>query len=488
MPSEILATPPKVADEMVDKLFAQRDPSPDSRLLVPGCGTGNLIKAVQRYCEKNGVTFPSSVAIEIDESVLIEAKEAVDDVDVEFQKRDFLMDVSDLGTFNYVIANPPYVGWESIAEEKREAYAYRFETLRTDASRSSTDMYMLFFEQALNLLADEGRLVIVTPDGFIEPKTAPSPLAELLHDYDVDVESVPAMLSELEVSTVISVVTQQDGPSHKRGRATLDWASELEKILQTHQVHARDIMTEEVVTYRPSDQVSRVALDMIRRDFDAIPVVEEGSEVCVGYVTKQDVSRASKGVVREYMKEDVDARFASPNAELESLLERLASSRFLLVGDGSSVSGIVTRFDLNRPPTYFHLYSKIAQFEVGLRKALREKGVSYEEHLDKPYPIKSRYRKYRDVAPDALACAQLSDLINVAESCGLHGELAAGISVPEEADVWDLNELRKHVAHYYPVVHTMDNFSESDSQRTVYQLYVEYELLDQYVARLRREQ
>jgi hypothetical protein len=54
--------------------------------------------------------------------------------------------------------------------------------------------------------------------------------------------------------------------------------------------------------------------------------------------------------------------------------------------------------------------------------------------------------------------------------------------------VWDLNELRKHVAHYYPVVHTMDNFSESDSQRTVYQLYVEYELLDQYVARLHREQ
>lgn len=487
MSSDILATPPEVADEMVDRLFAHKEPSSDSRLLVPGCGTGNLIKAVQRYCEKNKVTFPSCVAVDIDESALQEAKEAVDNVEVEFQDRDFLLDVSDLRSFDYVIANPPYVGWESIAEEKREAYAYRFETLRADAPRSSTDMYMLFFEQALSLLADGGRLVAITPDGFIEPRTAPSPLAELLREYDVDIGSVPTTLSDLEVSTVINVVTQQDGSSHERERATLDWASELGKLLQTHQVYARDVMTEEVATYRPDDQVSRVTLDMIRRDFDAIPVVENGSDVCVGYVTKRDVSKASKGEVEEYMKEDLDARFASLNASFESLLERLASSRFLLVGDGSSLSGIVTRFDLNRPPTYFHLYSKIAQFEVGLRNQLRRKRVDYEEHLENPFPIKSRYRKYRDVVPDALACARLSDLINVAESCGLHEELAAGMSVPEEADVWDLNELRKHVAHYYPVVHTMDDFSESDFQRTVYQLYVEYELLDQYVARLSRE-
>lgn len=485
---DILKTAPKTGDKMVEKLFHNQLPDPDSRVLIPGCGSGNLIAAINRYCNTHSTAFPAITAIDINNIVLEEAKDRFTDREIfshiDFLNRDFLLNVSDLGHFDYIVGNPPYMNWETIPESKQEAYAYRFETIARGEPRSIADMYMTFFEQSLRLFKDTGRLVFVTPDDFTEPSSTPSPLAEILQDYTVEFEPLPVNFPDIDLSTVITTVTQRADSAPRYRERKLDWGEELDKLLQDHDITARDIMTPDPVTYAPSDQVLRAALNMIREDFNTIPVVAPDTGDCVGYIRRRDVHRASKGTVEEYMQTNPGNHTITEEAEFGEVLRELAGYRFSLVGVDHSLDGIITRFDLNRPPVYFHLYSKIAQLEVGFRKALRDRDVKCIEHLKGTRTIQKRYRNYRDVVPDAFACAGLSDLINIADSSGLLQELRSGMSIPREVNIWDLNTLRTHIAHYYPIIHTMEEFVESDSQRTAYKLQVEYDLLTTYLNRL----
>lgn len=55
----------------------------------------------------NGCTV--GTVVELDLKHLDVAKEQHADKQVEFLERDFLDDISDLGEFDYVVGNPPYV-------------------------------------------------------------------------------------------------------------------------------------------------------------------------------------------------------------------------------------------------------------------------------------------------------------------------------------------------------------------------------------------
>lgn len=63
--------------------------------------------------------------------------------------------------FEFVVANPPYIRNDDIPEKEQKAYEKNYET-----ATGKFDMYSLFFERGIELLAKNGLLGFVTPDRF----------------------------------------------------------------------------------------------------------------------------------------------------------------------------------------------------------------------------------------------------------------------------------------------------------------------------------
>jgi adenine-specific DNA-methyltransferase len=207
-------TPPAVVDVMVGKLFATRQPRPDETLLDPGCGTGAFIEGVLRWCDKREAPAPQIVGIDSDPVLLAEAHRRLGHHSaVSFREENFL--VVARNSFDYIIANPPYVPITKLSLEERSTYRQLF---RTAVGRF--DLYLLFFEQALKLLKPDGRLVFITPEKFLYVQTA-QPLREAL--ADVPVEEIELLDESIfgDLVTYPTITTVSLGASSRLTRVTL---------------------------------------------------------------------------------------------------------------------------------------------------------------------------------------------------------------------------------------------------------------------------
>jgi len=93
---------------MVARAFNGQILQPADVVLDPGCGNGAFIAGVLRYCEKRGWPAPKIVGIEMDAALAEQARHRFGDrPQVEILQQDLL--ITDLGVFDFVIGNPPYV-------------------------------------------------------------------------------------------------------------------------------------------------------------------------------------------------------------------------------------------------------------------------------------------------------------------------------------------------------------------------------------------
>jgi len=181
-------TPLNVALHMVDKLFSLTPPRPTSKVLDAGCGWGVFIEAMIMWCKKRGIKLPEVVGIEIDEQLARRAREKFRKIkNVKIIIGDFLsISKEELGEFDYIISNPPYISYEKIRPEKRDLYKKLFKT-----AYGRFDTYFLFFEKSLELLKPNGRLVFVTPEKYLYVLSARE-LRKLLAQYWVEeIELLP---------------------------------------------------------------------------------------------------------------------------------------------------------------------------------------------------------------------------------------------------------------------------------------------------------
>ena len=177
-------TPDALCEKMVRQVFRDDRPTSDDRILYPGCGDAPFAAAVERVCDAKGWDYPTGLAVETNPEHLSQARER-DLQHVEFRKQDFLADsMLDAGQFEYIVGNPPYVPIEGLDEEEKERYREKF---RTAVGRF--DLYLLFFERALDLLTDGGVLSFITPEKFEYVDTA-APLRRLLTSEDIHVEEI----------------------------------------------------------------------------------------------------------------------------------------------------------------------------------------------------------------------------------------------------------------------------------------------------------
>lgn len=173
-------TPPYLVDRMVEKLFAKRMPTSESKVLDAGCGLGAFIDGILRWCERKKHPIPQITGIEIEpEFVTICRDKYRCYPSIKIEQRDFLLD-PDQSVYDFIISNPPYLSIEQLSEEQKRAYKQRF-----SSAVGRFDTYMLFFERALELLVPRGRLVFVTPEKFMYTLSAAS-LRKLLASYHVE--------------------------------------------------------------------------------------------------------------------------------------------------------------------------------------------------------------------------------------------------------------------------------------------------------------
>lgn len=151
------------------------------RLLDPAAGSGGaFVVAAMRRLAKSSSVFGFDLrdalarcitAVEVDaqrsRSLTARIRACVGSGRVGFRAgngpvvcSDFLE--SDLGRFDIVVGNPPYVRHEFIPRERRAVYRELFHTFR-----GRSDLYVAFFEKALDSLSDAGRLCIVCPDRWM---------------------------------------------------------------------------------------------------------------------------------------------------------------------------------------------------------------------------------------------------------------------------------------------------------------------------------
>ena len=160
---------------MARRLFEDDPPSEGDRILYPGCGAkAPFAQAVEAICRDEGHPLPSGLAVEHDPDLADQA-DALDIQHLRLRTGDVLgSGMTEEGPFDYVLGNPPYVPIEGLSEEEKARYRSTFRV-----AKSRFDLYLLFFERALSLLAPGGRLVFVTPEKWEYVETA-QPLRRLV--------------------------------------------------------------------------------------------------------------------------------------------------------------------------------------------------------------------------------------------------------------------------------------------------------------------
>ena len=117
---------------------------------------------------------------------------------------DFLLTRLD-GRFDFVVGNPPYVRQERIPAALLAEYRQRFQTLYDRA-----DLYVPFFERALDLLGDDGVLGYICANRWLKNRYG-GPLREKISNgywlkYFIDMDGVDAFHSEVTAYPAITVL------------------------------------------------------------------------------------------------------------------------------------------------------------------------------------------------------------------------------------------------------------------------------------------
>jgi adenine-specific DNA-methyltransferase len=172
-------TPAGLVDLMVERLFRGRAPSPEDKLLDPGCGDGAFLQGVIRWCTRNKRKPPRMVGIESEPGRATAARAALSHyAALEIRQEDFL--AQPVEEFDFIVGNPPYVPITGLDEEEKRIFRIGYKT-----ARGRFDLYLLFFEQGIKSLKSGGRLVFVTPEKFLYVETA-KPLRRLLGGLQVE--------------------------------------------------------------------------------------------------------------------------------------------------------------------------------------------------------------------------------------------------------------------------------------------------------------
>lgn len=122
---------------------------------------------------------------------------------------------------------------------------------------------------------------------------------------------------------------------------------------------------------RIDDPAVEVRAWMHADEFDVAPVQRESEAPIEGFVRRSDLDRlATDQSIAAAVYELQEAPVADKNLSFDEAVALLDLHPWLLVGEGSAIRGIVTRWDLQRPAVSLMVLGKILTIEAGLRRLL----------------------------------------------------------------------------------------------------------------------
>lgn len=166
----VVFTPKWIADFMVKEILSSRKITGKEKILDAGCGEGIFsVIAAERFAKLSGKPMHKVIEeniyfIDISGNYVEKTKRNLQRLSKNriFKynaiKGDFCFyDFSE--KFDLIIGNPPYVRIQNL-NDRREELQKNFIT----AANGSIDLYFCFFERALKLLMDGGKISLITPN------------------------------------------------------------------------------------------------------------------------------------------------------------------------------------------------------------------------------------------------------------------------------------------------------------------------------------
>jgi len=166
----VVFTPEWVADFMIDEILNNQKLRGDEKILDAGCGEGVFITiAAQKFSKLSGKKIEKVIEdniyfTDISEEYIEKTKQNLQKLSENKITKynaitdDFCFHNFDK-KFDFIIGNPPYVRIQNL-NERKDLLQKNYIT----ASNGSIDLYFCFFEQALKLLNENGKISFITPN------------------------------------------------------------------------------------------------------------------------------------------------------------------------------------------------------------------------------------------------------------------------------------------------------------------------------------
>ncbi|MBD5368569.1 MAG: N-6 DNA methylase [Bacteroides sp.] len=134
---------------------------------------------------------------------------------VNLKREDFLLSEWSCN-FDFIVGNPPYIRYENIPVEIRDAYKAKFTTFHYRC-----DIYVLFFEHCLRHLASAGRHCFICSNRWIRNEYGRKLRSLISRDYNldylIDIEGIDAFSETVLAYPAITVIS---GPCHHQPTKT----------------------------------------------------------------------------------------------------------------------------------------------------------------------------------------------------------------------------------------------------------------------------
>lgn len=304
-----------------------------ARAIEPACGSGAflgpMVERLSRSCRAYGhpITGADDAirACDLQPSKVEASRRVVRDILVAdgwgesaayelaetwVRHEDFLLGERERGMADFVVGNPPYVRLESVSAARREAYRRACPTMGGRA-----DVYVGFFEVALNALRPDGVLGFICADRWMRNQYGQRLRAMVAAKFSVDavieMHDVDAFEEEVSAYPSITVLRRQDqgtalvatarnGFDERAARRVRIWASMKDdrRIDEPCVKAARLSSWFDGTTSWPTGSPERLALlSRLEREFPALEDGETRTRVGIGVATGAD---------RVFVVKDVD--------------------------------------------------------------------------------------------------------------------------------------------------------------------------------------
>jgi hypothetical protein len=148
-----------------------------------------------------------------------------------------------------------------------------------------------------------------------------------------------------------------------------------------------------------------------KRDFDVAGVKSRETGPVIGFVRREDLV---SGLVSDHVKQFSAQVLISDGTPIPSVLTALKELPRVFVLIGTSVTGIATRADLNKPPVRIYLFSIVSLLEMHLTFWIRA------EYPDDSWQVelsKKRLHGAKKLHEDRQATGHACDLVDCLQFC-----------------------------------------------------------------------